>query len=509
MAKSKDILGMNERNLKYIKPLNRRRAIRLADSKLKTSRIFKKNGLPVPKMYAVLKNAKEVEEFNWDSLLDSFVVKPNSGLGGGGIIVIKGKKQLFEVEEDRRKKIHKKAFIDKSKDFLKLGSRFLVDESEICWEAIDGDIWTIERLRSHCYDIIDGRFSITGRPDIALIQQRLIIHPALRYYTYRGMPDVRVIVYNNVPVMAMLRLPTKISNGKANLAQGAVGVGIDLATGLTTTSSIKKPRRMFVDKHPDTKRDLSAIEIPFWDEILKMAIKAQEVSELGFLAVDIAIDKNKGPVILEVNARGGLEIQNVNLAALGKRLDRVEGLKIKSISHGVRVAKALFGGEIERKVEDITGKQVLGIVESVKIVDKEGELHSVLAKIDTGAGLTSIDVSLAKKLGFQDAMEVFERYNDINRHLKREEAKRLARELKEKLKKEHQDIVDTAIIHSASGTTWRIMVPLSFYISGVKVDTKASVIERKNLKYPMIIGRKDLKDFLVDPEKKLEKVKKI
>jgi len=36
--------------------------------------------------------------------------------------------------------------------------------------------------------------------------------------------------------MAMLRLPTKESGGKANLQQGAIGLGIDMASGVTTSA---------------------------------------------------------------------------------------------------------------------------------------------------------------------------------------------------------------------------------------------------------------------------------
>jgi len=43
-----------------------------------------------------------------------------------------------------------------------------------------------------------------------------------------GLPDIRVIAYNMVPVMAMMRIPTKESGGKANIHGGACAVGIDI-----------------------------------------------------------------------------------------------------------------------------------------------------------------------------------------------------------------------------------------------------------------------------------------
>ena len=52
--------------------------------------------------------------------------------------------------------------------------------------------------------------------------------PATRY---EGVPDIRIVVFNGYPVMAMLRLATHASDGKANLHQGAVGVGLALDSG--------------------------------------------------------------------------------------------------------------------------------------------------------------------------------------------------------------------------------------------------------------------------------------
>ena len=169
--------------------------------------------------------------------------------------------------------------------------------------------------------------------------------------------------------MAMLRIPTKESDGKANLQQGAIGVGIDMATGITTTAIQGKNK--FIEKVPGTRLSLSGIKIPYWKDILTLAVKAQEVSGLGFLGADIAIDKEYGPVFLELNARPGLSIQLANLAGLKRRLERVTELKIKTIEKGVRVGMDLFGGEIEEEVEEISGRKVIGTMEKVRLIGKE------------------------------------------------------------------------------------------------------------------------------------------
>ena len=194
-------------------------------------------------------------------------------------------------------------------------------------------------LRNHIQNILDGSFSRTNTPDIAFFEERIKISKVFKPYSYKGMPDVRVIVYNGVPVMAMLRLATKESEGKANLQLGGIGCGIDMATGVTTSSVQGKSR--IIEYLPQSRLSLRGIKIPYWDRILEMAVLAQKASRLGYLGADVAIDRDRGPVFLELNARPGLSIQIANLDGLLSRLQRVEGLKVKSVSHGIKLAKNL------------------------------------------------------------------------------------------------------------------------------------------------------------------------
>ena len=117
-----------------------------------------------------------------------------------------------------------------------------------------------------------------------MVEERVKTHPKFRKLAVGGTPDVRVIVYNKVPVMAMLRIPTEESGGKANLHQGAIGLWIDMATGITTHGVYKdEPIRYF----PDTDKKVNGIAIPFWSEILKLAIQAQTTSKLNFFCSKI------------------------------------------------------------------------------------------------------------------------------------------------------------------------------------------------------------------------------
>jgi len=452
---------MNARNLRFIRPGATKNKIDLVDDKLRTKKVLEKHEVPVPRLIAAIKNRKEFYNFDWTDLPKSFVLKPNRGLGGEGIVVTFGKKK-------------------NGKWVLPLNR--------------DASLQDIVLMVSN---ILDGDYSKTNVPDIAFFEERLKIHPTFKLYSYKGVPDIRVIVYNKVPVMAMLRLPTKSSRGKANLHQGGISVGIDISTGVTTYA-IQYDR--VIETLPDIKLPLRGIKIPYWDEILEMSLKATNAVGLNYTGVDIAIDREKGPVVLEVNAHPGLSIQIANLSPLKERLLRVKGLKIKTIKKGITVAKELFGGEIEEEVEGITGKKILGIVNTIKIKNKKGEWVEVEAKLDTGAGITAIDEDFARQLGYSDAIDYYKSFN-IKRILTKEEVDILSKNKVWKELEKHDDIVAIAKTYSSHGISYRIEVPIKIQLAGVHLNSNSSIIMRENLKYPVIIGRRDLKKFLIDPIK--------
>jgi alpha-L-glutamate ligase-like protein len=460
IKKSRGILGMNSRNLEYIRPYNRACAKKLADNKLLSKKILKKNDIAVPALIAQIKTLEDLDIFDWHALPDSFVLKPNRGFGGEGIIVIYGRKK---------------------------------NRTDV-WVKADGSSISIDDLKNHTRNILDGSYSLSGIPDIAFFEERLKLLKLFKPYAFKGIPDIRIIVFNKMPIMAMLRLPTKGSHGKANLAQGAIGVGIDLASGVTTTAVLGKQK--IIEYLPNTKLLLSGIKIPYWLDILNLAVRSQEISGLGFLGVDIAIDKDRGPVILELNARPGLAIQVANLDGLKRRLKKAAGIKIKTTKKGIRVGMDLFGGEIEEELEEISGKKVIGTVEKIKLIGKDGKEIEVEAKIDTGADWSSIDNELAKKLGFTETIEEFEKLK-----MPYENLKNLDKEKRWEIYKNIPHIASTIPVKSSNGYTYRPMINIEFVMDSIAVSTKITVIDRSHMQYPMIIGKVNLKKFLIDTSK--------
>jgi alpha-L-glutamate ligase-like protein len=427
--KLSNILGLNARTQLYSYNYNLARGKKIADSKLQTARILKEAGIAHPKVYKKFRNAADVFDFDWKSLPDSFALKPSRGLGGEGIIVIKKRK--------RDKNLKETAWITTQKTKV-----------------------TIDDLKLHTLDILEGAFSLGNVPDVAFIQEYVGRHKAFRKYAYRGTPDIRIIVFNKVPIMAMLRLPTKESGGRANLFQGAIGVGVDIATGITNKAILHDEQ---ITHKIGTNIKLRGIKIPNWTEILEMAVAAQDASGLGYLGVDIVLDPEKGPMVLELNAQPGLKIQLANTAGLKKRLERVEDLDVRDAEHGVKIAKALFAERFADRIKAEEGIKTIGIWEAVKVINGSNRKVEVPAKIDTGAWKTSIDKELAKKLNLL----------------------------------EKSNVLWTKLYKSSLGQEKRRTINLKFYLAGRKIDTIANVTNRAHLRTQMIVGRKDLKGFLV------------
>lgn len=461
----KAILGMNARNLDYVRPYNHAKGKRIADQKLLCKRVLKQAGIPVPGLIAKIKDQAALDAFDWNTLPNSFALKPNRGFGGEGILVVYA-----------RKKNHPDT-----------------------WVKADGSTITVDYLKNHIRNIHDGSFSLSNSPDVAFFEERLKLSKILKPYTYKGIPDIRVIIFNRVPVMAMLRLPTVSSGGKANLQQGAIGVGIDMANGTTTTAIIGKGKR--IEYVPGTRLLLSGIKIPRWKDILNMAVTAQDATGLGFLGADVAIDRDLGAVILELNARPGLSIQLANVAGLKERLERVRGLKIKSVDHGVRVGMNLFGGEIEENIEELSGKHVIGSIEKVKFIGKNDIEIEVEAKIDTGADSSSIDRRLAEELGFGEALAVFE---SIPKPAvaNREEASQAEEKIRKEISGKHPDLADVAFVYSSNGFSFRPKINLTLLLDKQEILAKPTIVDRSSLHYRAIIGRRNLGSFLVDVSKK-------
>ncbi len=278
------VVGINMRNARFLLPNNPRRLYDLVDNKLRTKALAEAEGMTVAETYGVLRTPLDAHRV--EKILngrESFVIKPTRGSGGKGIMVIE----------------------------KRVGKNFVKPSGT---EVTPAD------LKNHVSNILAGLFSLGGKRDFALIEYRVQSAEVLTALSFQGAPDVRVVMLHGYPVMAMLRASTKESDGRSNLHQGAIGIGIDIATGVSVRA-IHHGRS--VTEHPDLGIKLVGVQIPQWDRILEMAVTCQEMTGLGYLGVDIMIDVVHGPLMIEVNARPGLAIQMANGIGLLNRLEPV------------------------------------------------------------------------------------------------------------------------------------------------------------------------------------------
>lgn len=309
---ARGIMGINRRNADYVLKYNKRSLYPIVDDKIITKMRAIEAGIHVPEMYGIISTEKEID--NLSKIIEGhqdFVIKPAQGAGGDGIIVI-------------------------------------ADRFEDRYRTVSGKLLSHEEIEHQISSILTGLYSLGGHRDRALIEYRVTPDPIFKSISYEGVPDIRIIVLMGYPIMAMLRLPTRQSGGKANLHQGAIGVGVDLATGLTLRGTWLNN---IISKHPDTTNAVDGVQLPGWDGFMTLAAGCYELCGLGYIGVDMVLDEDKGPMILELNARPGLNIQIANDSGLTLRAHAVEArladLKKQGITETpeerVRFAQELFG----------------------------------------------------------------------------------------------------------------------------------------------------------------------
>ena len=271
------VLGINRRNIHVLTRLNPKPLYALVDDKLAAKEICRGLGIDVPQTYAVLERFPDIRRLaRCIGDRQEFVIKPARGAAGRGILVVRGREGNVLVLAGGRR----------------MGQ---------------------EEVRYHLAMILSGAFSKGGRPDRVIIEERIASHPALRDLAGGGAADLRIILLLGRAVMAMLRVPTQGSSGRANLHQDALGIGVDLATG-RTRGGVWRDRAISI--HPDTGKSFSGMAVPCWNQAQAVAERFASSVSLGYLGVDLMLDANRGPVMLEANGRAGLAIQIANRRGL-------------------------------------------------------------------------------------------------------------------------------------------------------------------------------------------------
>ncbi len=264
-------LGINARNLLGIAPRNGRPAIRLARDKVATKALLTEAGVPVPRTRAVLRSMWDLDGMA-RHLSTPAAIKPAAGAAGGGILLLEP----------------------------------MVGGG---WRTPGGRTLDVQEVEAHAAHILHGGFGM-GSDDRVLIEDLLVPHAEVAGWHGGGIADVRLIFVDGEFALAMLRMPTVYSDGKANLHQGGVASAIDTEGRLGPVFD----GRTHAPAHPDGAVVEGEI-LPFWKEVLEVGRSADAALPLGWSGVDVVVTVD-GPVVLEVNARPGLAIQNVTRQSL-------------------------------------------------------------------------------------------------------------------------------------------------------------------------------------------------
>ncbi len=372
--KPSHILGHNGR-YRYT-TLNSRESKKFGFSKLRTKELLKIYQIPTAELYHVFESPDDIELINWTNIPVPFVLKPASGSAGKGIWVIK----------------------EKIKD-------------QPLWIDSQGEQLSEDDLNLHISNILDGEFSTWGSNHKALVEEMIPAHPKLAKLSYAGTPDIRVIVFNSVPVMAMARIPTPESKGKANLDQGAIALGIDMSSGVTVNGIYGKKK--IIQTFPNSKKKVRGIMIPQWTQVLETAVKAANIAGYKYMGADLFIHPEKGPMIVELNGFPGLSIQIANDAGLKRRLERVEGLEVRDAQHGVKIAKALFSEVFIDETKTGEAIPIISYRPTIQVYDDERKSHTINALINTSRYRSAISQELAEELGHFDLEDLLWRQKEI------------------------------------------------------------------------------------------------
>ena len=162
-----------------------------------------------------------------------------------------------------------------------------------------------------------------GRHRNVLVQPRIEQHPLLAALYPHAVNTVRIDTLLTEEGFVHNAAVLRIGMGGAVVDNGAAGgliVGLDLETGRLRPRARQQPKfgTQWHAHHPDTGVALGTLTVPHWDLLRATVVRAAEAMRpLGSLGWDVAIT-TEGVVLIETNARWGVNIMQIGWGGLGR-----------------------------------------------------------------------------------------------------------------------------------------------------------------------------------------------
>jgi hypothetical protein len=169
-------------------------------------------------------------------------------------------------------------------------------------------------------------------------------------------------------------------------------------------------------------------------------------------------------MIAEINSFPGLSIQLCNRDGLRHRLERVDGIQARNVSHAVKIGRALFAENYGASPGDVD-RPIIEFVEDVIVVNEKGKsLGNSQARVDTGRHRSAIAEKLVEELELANQGEVLWSQHD-----------------------EEEGKVP--------------VIEVSLKIKGKTIKTQMTISKKLNRRaVPIELGRRDLQGFFISGE---------
>ena len=189
-------------------------------------------------------------------------------------------------------------------------------------------------VNSKDYKNLKVLFEDILKSGVTILEEQVFQHKKMASLHPDSLNTVRVVTYLKDDGEVIIHLPfIKIGQGGSFVDNGGAGgifALVDADTGKLITDGKDEANKVYI-KHPNTEVKIKGFQIPEWDKVKKFATEiAKAFPYTKYIGWDIAISKDKGPLIIEGNSRTQFYGQQVT-DEVGKKRDMEKMINYKKL----------------------------------------------------------------------------------------------------------------------------------------------------------------------------------